>query len=447
MLRIPALPLLPLLLLAHLPFLAGCEDESPAQTSFSGTLILVDDESPLPDLEVTLFEPASQTAVARDVTDSLGRFEFEALVPGTYIPVVHANGFRPVFLPKAKWMIEHGDQIDIELRMRHAARVTESDFRLAGKVVDRETGDPIVNARVEMNFVGGGEVTQVNWSEYVGWATTLEDTTDEEGDFWLAPVTLFALPPDFTPAMPEVRITAPGYRSLVLERNTDPKTANASFVTASMTPGTDSGSIEGKVLDLDGKPVGGVRVSAEWRQQLRFARGFTPVEHDNRPTNRILLPDGVGWTDATGQFRITGLPRGFFSLMAGAEPDDGWVGIVLSGVEIATDDGSGEAELISVRAIDHTSPPDGAVLDVLPDRLIWKRVKGAVSYLILVTRGSDGNIGQLDSGGPFFEIDPGEPLFRGGGSFAWNIIAFAGDGGELSVSDRPFVFHLPLTED
>ena len=74
----------------------------------------------------------------------------------------------------------------------------------------------IANARAEMNFAGGGELGQLNWSEYSGCTTTLEATSDEDGRFSLTP-----LPPVLDAVngdtfIPEYRVVANGTATPVL---------------------------------------------------------------------------------------------------------------------------------------------------------------------------------------------------------------------------------------
>ena len=427
--------------------LSGCEeDEETRNTVFSGTLILVGDESPLPDLEVTLFEPESQNAVARDVSDSMGRFAFHQIPPGSYIPVIHANGYRPVFLPAARWLIEPGDQIDVELRLRRAAAIDVSGLTLTGRVIDTETKEPIANARIEMNFGAGGEVSQVNWSEYTGWSTTLEATSDEDGAFFLSPLPIFFNASTGGSFIPEYRVVAPGYRARVMDRNEDPKTLAASLVTVRLSKGEDLGIIEGLVLGPDGNVLEGVPVSAEWRQANPFFRGLEEVDEFAGPQN-VLLPEGVSWTNARGEFRLTGLPQGTYNLLAGAYPTDGWVGLMLRGIQIERFDGVADAVLQAFPAVRTLEPVDGAIFKAFPDRLAWVATEGAVRYDLKLSRGSDGKSTFLSLEEPFLEINPGANFFTDGGIFAWEVIARDDQNEGLSQTDRPQVFHILFPED
>ncbi len=426
--------------------IGGCEDEEPRSTVFSGTLIFVDDESPLPDLQVTLFEPESQNAVASDFSDSDGRFEFRGIPAGAYIPVVKANGFRPVFLPRARWQIERGDKVHVVLRMRRTDAIRMSEFILNARVIDAETKEPVANARAEMNFGGGGELGQVNWSEYAGWTTTLEATSDEDGRFSLSPLPILIDALTGDTFIPEYRVVSPGYQSRVMPRHFDPRTLSVTPVTVRLRRGEDLGVIEGLVLGPDGQPREDVPVSAEWRQQTPFFREFEKQDDFAGPGN-ILLPDGVSWTNARGEYRLTGLPIGRYAVLAGAYPDDGWVGLAKLGIEIKGFNDKADANLLVFPAIRTLEPADGAVFDALPARLAWETDEGAVLWDLQLTRGSDGARTVIGVSDPFFEINPNANFLAGGGSFAWEVIARDADKAGLSQTDRPQVFHVVPPED
>jgi hypothetical protein len=422
--------------------LAGCEDEEPQSTVFSGALIFVEDESPLPDLGVTLFDPDTQTAVASTITDSDGGFEFRGILAGSYIPVVRANGLRPVFLPRARWRIEQGDNVHVILRMRRTQAISTNEFTLNARVIDAETKEPIANARAEMNFLAGSGFGQVNWSEYEGWSTTLEATSDEDGRFTLSPLTIFTNAQTGETFVLEYRVVAPGYRARVMPRHFDPRTLSVTPVTVRLSRGEDLGVIEGVVVGPDGKPRENVPVSAEWRQQTSFSPRDFEKEDDFAGPQDILMPNGVSWTNPRGEYRLTGLPRGHYNVLAGAYPDDGWVGILTGGFQIEGFDDRVEANVVVFPAIRTLEPPDGAVLGNLPERLAWEPDKGAIAWDLKLSRGSDGASAIIQLDEPVLEINPGANFFKGGGSFAWEVIARDADQGGLSQTDRPQVFHV-----
>ena len=283
-------------------------------------------------------------------------------------------------------------------------------------------------------------------SEYAGWSTTLEATSDEEGRFSLSPLPVFIDALTGDSFVPEYRVVAPGYRSRVMPRHFDPRTLSVTPVTIRLSLGEDQGVIEGFVLGPDGEARENVPVSAEWRQQTAFFRGFEEADDFAGPRN-ILLPDGVSWTNARGEFRLTGLPRGNYAVLAGAYPDDGWVGIVVSGIQIVGFDDKAEAVLQVFPAIRIVEPADGAVFEILPERLTWLRDRGAISWELKLTRASDGASTILEVSKPTLDIDASADFFADGGSFAWEVIARDADDAGLSQTDRPQVFHVVPPED
>jgi protocatechuate 3,4-dioxygenase beta subunit len=436
--------------------LAGCDDDNepagpsggdPRETRFTGTLVLVEGEFPMADLVVTLFEPAAQVAVARDVSDSEGHFEFADFPPGTYVPVVQANGYRPVLLAQPYWQVAEGDQIDIELRMRRIAEIEWTPYTLTGRVMDFETKQPIPNARIEMNFfTSSGELADVNWSEYRGWSNSLEATSDEDGFFFLSPLPLIGgREQDLWSYIPNYRVTADGYKSRVMDRNYDPESVNSIVQGVRLTPGTDEGSIEGYVRDKNGQPLEGVPVSVEWRRTDDMFRGIEPAG-ENLP-DHILIPHGIAWSDATGYYRVTGLPEGFHVVEAGIRPDDGWVGEETRGVEISRPSLVGKADVIAYQTVVVAFPEEGTVLEGIPDRIEWEPYPGAVSYELLLRRDSDGNAVRLVSEEPRLEFDESSNFFNPVASYSCEVLAKDGNRRGIGLTDRPHVFHIRRPTD
>lgn len=426
--------------------LVGCDDDEPSRiTRFSGHLVFVGDESPLPDLVVTLFEPDSQIAVDKTVSDADGYFEFTAFPPGSYIPVVHADGYRPVFLPRARWRFEKGDRVDVTLRLRETLPMPGADLTLTCRVTEQgsDPPKPIANARAEMNFFTPGELSEVNWSEYTGWSNTLEATSDAEGMLQLAPVQLIYTGVGLESFIPEFRVTAPGYRARVIPPNDDPATAAVSLIGVRLVPGEDMGHIAGVVRGPDGAPLANVPVSAEWRRVSDLLlRGLEPAEGFSGPQS-LLIPDGVAYTGPDGAFDIGGLPKGYYNVLAGPYPDDGWVGFVVRGVEIPSFNGTGQVELRGFRAMLPVTPDDGEVFGQVPDRIEWTPVDGATAYDLTIIRGYDGASAYwADLTEPSFVINPGANFFKDGDSFAWKVEATNALGEGLSMTDRPYVFHV-----
>jgi len=431
--------------------LTGCseDDQSPRpepETVFSGTLVFVENEGPLPDLEVTLFEPDAQVVIARDVTDSAGYFEFRGIPEGAYVPVVRSNGFRPILMARPRWPIGEGEQVHVDLRMRRAAAIRDTPYSLTGRVVDRDTGEPIPNARVEMNFVGQGELAQVNWSEYAGWSTTLESAADEDGMFFIEPCPIIDPGTPTEIYVPGYRVTAPGYQSRWMDRNYDPELISSIVQGVRLLKGEDLGTIEGKVLDRNGAPLEGVPVSVEWRRRDGALRGFEPTDDFGRPES-IMIPGAVTVSNAEGFYSIGNLPQGFYVVQAGIYPDDGWVGIRVGGVHIEGFSSTATADLAAFRTINVVSPADGATLDAAPMRLEWEPYLDAGRYEVFFRRDLDGDTFLTGVTDPFYEPDPGSAFFNPDCTYGWEVRALDSEGNGIGLTDRPSAFRIDRSAD
>jgi len=431
-----------LLVLVTVATLAGCSEDPAApervDTTLSGTVIRVDDEAPMAGLEVTLFDPVMHVDLARAVTDSAGRFAFGDVSPGSRIPVVHSTLYRPVFLPRALWLVEEGDQIDVTIRMRKVSGMAgAAEITLRGRVLDQETLEPIANARVEMNFLGNLEVAEVNWSEYSGWSSDLETTTDADGRYVLSPVPVFLDVLSERLNTPDHRVVAPGYRAKVMRRIYDPSGTDIAISAAKLVRGEDTGTISGRVVDRFGAPMAGVPVSAEWRRVDNLLRGLDPTGDLAFP-DRIIIPGETPVTDADGRFVIAGLPDGYFVVMAGPGPDDGFVGVPLTNVQVP----GIEVTLEGFGVVAPVSPLEGEVLPTVPAELVWEAVADAVRYDVRLTRASDGARGIIESDGPSLPCDRDPEFFGGPDSYVWEVLAIDANGNGIRRTDRPLVFHV-----
>jgi hypothetical protein len=426
--------------------LIGCSDDDRSPTVFSGTLTLVREETPMADLEVTLYEPDAQVAVGRDVSDEDGYFEFSGIPEGAYIPVVHANGYRPVFLNQPQWPISRGERVHVDIRMREGIAIQQSPYSLRGRVVDITTGEPIPNARVEMNFAASGELNQANWSEYAGWQTTLEATSDEDGMFFIQPCPLIEFPGSSLVYIPGYRVTASGYKSRWMERNFEPESINSILQGVRLTPGEDEGAIEGTVRDRNEQPLAGVPVSVEWRRFDESFREFTPVLDFRSPDN-ILIPGAVAISDEQGFYRVGNLPQGFYNVQAGIYPNDGWVGIRIGGVHIEGFNSTATADPSAFPVVRISYPPEGTTLDATPDRIEWETYAGAGRYELRVRRDHDETVLVLGVHETFVEFEPSHGFFNADGFYAWEVRAADSEGRGIGLTDRPHVFRIDRDAD
>jgi hypothetical protein len=444
----PPMNRLLLLCTCLLVFIAACDedDDGPRETIFAGNLVLALDETPMAGLEVTLFEPETQVAVAQDVSDSNGEFEFAGIPEGSYVPVVHANGYRPILMARPRWPIARGERVHVEIRMRESARISQTPYSLTGRVVDNVTREPIPNARIEMNFAGAGELAQVNWSEYDGWSTTLEATSDADGMFFIQPCPLIEFSVSSVRYIPGYRVTAPGYQSRRMDRNYEPESISSIVQGVRLTPGEDLGTIEGRVLDRFGQPLEGVPVSVEWRRGDEALREFEPVLNHGSPDD-ILIPDGVARSDADGLYRVTGLPQGFYNVQAGIYPDDGWTGLRVGGVEIPGFSATATADVVAYPVVRIVEPAEGAELDGTPARFSFEEYPEATKYEILVRRDFDGLSALLPSQTGTLEINPDMGFFQQDGTYAWQVLARDASSTAIGLTDRAHAFRIVRPAD
>ncbi|RKG88488.1 hypothetical protein D7V88_14200 [Corallococcus terminator] len=167
---------------------------------------------------------------------------------------------------------------------------------LEGRVVERSSGTPVEGASVDLRRSGG--------DEDVGRALS-----DAEGHFRLR---------GLAPGSYDASVSAPGFSSIVRYGLT--VGAGEHFPVELMLPRT--GAVEGQVRDTRGSPVAQARVS-------RLAPGSD--------ADRVM---GEARTDATGHYRLEGLPPGWMSLSARRE--GATVGVVRS-VEVG-EDGAARAD-------------------------------------------------------------------------------------------------------
>jgi hypothetical protein len=88
---------------------------------------------------------------AATVMDASGRFEIRDLPPGPVIVTAHAPGHLPSADVETT-IPEHPGVAEVDLRLGTGGRI-------AGRVVDRETGQPLPGARIALEGDGGSEPT------------------------------------------------------------------------------------------------------------------------------------------------------------------------------------------------------------------------------------------------------------------------------------------------
>jgi len=224
-------------------------------------------------------------------SDQTGRFSFEDL-PYTIHLLVLAPGAVPWF--RMTWPSWSRKELIVTV---------DPGRKATGTIVAAESGSPIADARVELWYYK---------SRMLGDSRQAEATrTRSDGSF-----TLQKLPsvPDRRRAKAYLWVTAPGWaphwKFLPLPEYADPLTVSL----------YRAGSVHGRVLDSEGKPVAGQRVYAEAEVQklcdagknvaLRIAGpGYSPEWNTRRPEPTAPFhTEREAFTDDQGNYLIEGIP-------------------------------------------------------------------------------------------------------------------------------------------
>jgi hypothetical protein len=224
---------------------------------------VVDDSgAPAPDAAVRAFARGEGTS---SKADAQGAFTLEALPPGDYLVTASAD----TYLPSSPARVTLADQdVDgVVVTVRRAAR-------LKGHVEPRQE----CSIRVELD-----ERREPLWMMSPG-ATTGPDGEFELGPLGNGPTTLVAQCTSGDQGQASV-VVAPGMAPAIIQ----------------VAPG---GSIAGRVVDGNGKPVAGIAVMAS----------NTSGGERTTIVNGLITSGVQGLTDATGAYKIAGLPRGSYRL-------------------------------------------------------------------------------------------------------------------------------------
>jgi hypothetical protein len=420
--------------------IVGCDEDEqePRLGTLTGQTVRLEDGVGYGPLTVALLDARQLVVVALTSTDSLGRFAIENLVPDRYVPVVYDFQRRLFHLPQAAVEVQRGHGVSVTLPM--VRYPIDQGPALVGRVFDPSTGLPIARAMVDLGSSAGPPLSNRGslFSELDGQTGTLNQVTDRRGIFRLWPVWFFAGPQGEIRS-PELLISAPGYRGYSHPGFTSEVELLDTLLVA-LEPGRDQGVVTGRLVDLDGGPVPGLRVGLEWTRVEGLSANAGPVKPGAaRALPEVILQNAVGVSDELGRFRIEGEPAGFFKIMAAYPRDDGWLGQYGPSAEIAAGGVADVGDIIVVRAITTLSPLDGAIVAV-PLTLSWDAAPHALTYFTTVQR-PDGTAVQ---GGPFSDprTNPPDGLVSDPGVYLWIVQAFAGRD-EVGRTERARSFVVP----
>ena len=426
-----ALPLLAMSLLVSLPLLSGCGDgNSPEQGHVEGYLWLVQDtlfagDSALAGFTVGLVDGSDYTFAPPAVdTDESGRYRFGPVTAGTYYVTPFGDGMQTRDQSAPSVIVRADETTRHDVLMMVGFGDPEESLRVSGTVRDAVTGQPLGNVLVSHECCGANILI-----DYGGiWDA---DLTGPDGRFSLHigsqligetggllgywPV--FFSKNGFAPATGPV-LTFGAFPDTVFEFD------------MALQPAEAAGSIRGRVVGRDGKPVAGVPVGLDYFD-FNATYEVIGVGGSKEATPVLGLAQTTG---ANGRFLFERLPRGFYSVTPGFLPDDGYVALPWeSGYQYELDafEQHDAGDIVAVPVVRPLEPAPRVTLTELPTHLRWEPVAGADSYEVGVTNAFFFNEGRVVDV-PEYELRyfsypdsiPAPPFER---SIRWYVEAYAGD--------------------
>jgi hypothetical protein len=255
----------------------------------------------------------------------------------------------------------------IGLRVLVKKVIPDSLPRIAGQVVDAESGVPLGGAFISMS---------PDLTGYQGATSSSDDVTNATGGFSVSPIPM-ALDPETENLIQinPLRVTRNGYRPAIwkYESPNGSQEVDISGITIALdrVRATDTASLSGLIL-RDGLPARDVMVG------LGVLRGAAADKAAVGMTGYGTI------TGQDGRFTISGLPDGTYILQPGyaladgvffptqAAPNVFWKVEVGASVDVGS--------LVVWHEIEPVSPPHGASLTSQPGLFQWTEVPGAAAY-------------------------------------------------------------------
>ncbi|MGE5357929.1 MAG: MSCRAMM family protein [Bacteroidales bacterium] len=257
---------------------------------------------------------------------------------------------------------------------RDTQRPRTGTARIAGRVVNAETGSPVRRATVRVSNLDG-----VNIGQQPG------VMTDADGNFE------FRNLPGGSYA---VFATKSGYLSSQQTSASDPlgktiKLGEGEAATGTLVTLQRAGAIGGRVLDEYGEPIANVSVQVWRRQSIQGVKRLVGAGSSNGGTNDL------------GQYRVFGLQPGTYYVSASARPEGGSDVEALDRSGYAPTYYPGTASVGEAQAIELVAGQDAAGIDFMLTVARMGRVSGTVIGASGQRTGNLGVSAQLvTSGGP-----------------------------------------------
>lgn len=372
---------------------AACGDDATGPdagtSALEGTVTSLATGEPLGGIAVLLLDDRMDVVVVTG-SDGDGHFGFTALPAGSYLVYPFDEDLLVVPWHDARVQVRAGATATADLVMAPSDRADPYTWRIAGRITDAASGEPVAGAWVMP--IGYGEAG--NSARYLLDNTGLvAAVSDADGrysmpawpvrDWWpdgdvigIGPVSCAATgyrPRTFVGSGPSVAhephlqgglLPAPADSVLVLD-------IQLVRIPAGGLPAELTGTVRGRVVH-QGAPRAGVMVTTTL---TTLAAPDTVLAPD-----KVAVPGGSVASGADGTFAIP-LEPGHYALRAGLLPDDGW----------CRDGGPGMIEILAGqilevgdvtvgRAVMPVSPARGDVVSYPVAMLAWTSISGAERY-------------------------------------------------------------------
>ncbi|MBL8859957.1 MAG: carboxypeptidase regulatory-like domain-containing protein [Planctomycetes bacterium] len=254
----------------------------------SGRVIGSNNE-PVPDANViaVAVSHAQQSGPMQVKTNAKGEFLMENLVPGDYNVIANCAGWR---------MVQGRNNTRIKSNTANVVIEMMKEASVCGVVIDGGTGAPVTNFAVRLRFwYGEGNPTAAHSAE-------LMQVTNDKGEFCIQS----SGPSDYV-----VEASAPGFAPSLSPNFTVQLGQPVNGIVVKLGRG---GSITGRVVDPDGKPVARARVMTQdntWTDD-EFTRAIGPQFPTNATTVEVR-------TDDAGRFVCSGLNPEIYQLVITAD--------------------------------------------------------------------------------------------------------------------------------
>lgn len=389
----PARAFLLLSCLAATLFVAACGDDATQPETGPGTLEGVvtawTSEDPLAGVAVLLLTDAMEV-VRVAVTDAGGRFGFSDLPAGSYLVYPFDEDHLVVEWHDARVQVRAGNPATADLVMAPSDHAEPYTYRIAGRITDADTGEPVAGAWIMP--IGYGEAG--NSVRYLLNNTSLiAAVSDADGryslpawpvrDGWpdgevmgIGPVSCAAggfRPRTFVGAGPASAfepylqgglLPAPADSVLVLD-------IQLARVPAGGLPADQVGAVRGRVVH-QGMPRAGVMVTTTLTTLAAPDTIHAP--------DKVAVSGGSLASGDDGAFEIE-LEPGFYALRAGLLPDDGWCRDWGPGmIEIVAGQTLEVGDVTVGKALRPVFPARGEVVSHPLNLLSWSSFPGADRY-------------------------------------------------------------------